>query len=241
MEHLKLDFVNCPNCRANICVDKKDTTTRISCSNCSCEFVLDANGMPQKVDAVLNVQANKASKKVSVMRNNKLNNSAFQNTNNFGNKRAIGQKYCNNCGAQQNSYDSRFCASCGCPFENPYPNQYGNQYGNPYVNPYVGRNNEKWMNTLLFLVFLGWIGGHKFYTKEYIQGSIFATGMVVWLITLFFVFDETHSLECECSSCNTYVYITFITLFPLLGWAFVDFIRLLCGSYRTSRGEHISR
>jgi len=64
----------------------------------------------------------------------------------------------------------------------PQPNQYGNQnYNNGH---YYGNNNmygnteqHDWLITLLLCFFLGYLGVHRFYTKNYAAGILqFLTG-----------------------------------------------------------------
>ena len=79
-------------------------------------------------------------------------------------------------------------------YGNPYGNPYGNQYGN---NMYGNSGAHDWLTTLLLCIFIGTLGVHRFYTKNYVAGVIqlLTGGMcgIWWLIDIIMIVTDSYT------------------------------------------------
>lgn len=88
-------------------------------------------------------------------------------------------------------------------------------------NGAVNKDKDEWLITLLLCFFFGGLGVYKFYTKDTTNGIIMLSCYILgWILSV--------------------VYIGVIPLLIVSIWWFIDFIKLLCGTYRTSDGRLIS-
>ncbi len=67
--------------------------------------------------------------------------------------------YCKNCGKEV-SEKAVICVACGVPLKDGVEITTGNTQG------------KDWLTTLLFCIFLGWFGIHRFYTGHIVIGVI---------------------------------------------------------------------
>lgn len=102
--------------------------------------------------------------------------------------------FCKNCGAEAND-KAVVCIKCGCALESKPASTVGNA------------NTNEWLTAVLLCFFLGWLGIHRFYTKN------MGIGLAQLLLGMF-----------TCCVIS-------------LVWSFVDLILLLTGSYRTGDGR----
>ena len=107
--------------------------------------------------------------------------------------------YCSNCG---NKVSARtvICMKCGCALDNYVRSM------NTRDTSYPHRENE-WLTTLLLCLFLGGLGIHRFYTRNY--------EIAVVQLVLFF---------CTCGI------VSYL-------WDMVDLVLLCSGNYTTDDGR----
>ena len=75
--------------------------------------------------------------------------------------------FCSNCGTQLNN-DAKFCPKCGKVVDN----QQIVYIQSPQQDIYVHERKSKGLAmTLCF--FLGWLGVHQFYLRQYLSGSLY--------------------------------------------------------------------
>ena len=189
--------ITCPHCNTTLEVDGVEPGTTIQCPACSKSFAVQGNAAPKVKIAVAQAQD-------------------------------FGGKYCRSCGAKIPP-NAAFCLSCGCNV-NQGSYSYCETCGTKRVNTKAivcmncgskfqssmgSANFSEWLTPFLLCLFLCAFGGHKFYTKETIQG-------VILLL---------------CSTIGLFLFVP-----PIIAaiWALVDFIRLACGTYKTSDGRLIS-
>lgn len=87
--------------------------------------------------------------------------------------------YCPQCGAGMQA-DQRYCTGCGWDAEKPDeapPTERRPPYSPRQLGPPSNANRT---TALLLALFVGWLGGHRFYVNRPLSG-------VVWLITLGFL------------------------------------------------------
>lgn len=104
--------------------------------------------------------------------------------------------------AQQNSQQYNSAQQNRQQYNSPQQNrqQYGNNYGQyPYNNGKMYGNNEAhdWLTTLLLCIFIGTLGVHRFYTKNYVAGVIqlLTGGMcgIWWLIDVIMIVTDSYT------------------------------------------------
>ena len=103
--------------------------------------------------------------------------------------------FCTNCGAEINDR-AVVCVKCGVAVK-------------PIASSSAG--NNEWVTTLLLCFFLGWLGVHRFYTKN---NDIAVAQLVLGVL-----------------SCGVASGI----------WALVDFILILSGSYKKGDGHILTQ
>ena len=103
--------------------------------------------------------------------------------------------FCKNCGAEIND-KAAVCVKCGVAVK-------------PVIAASVG--NNEWLTALLLCFFLGWLGIHRFYTKN---NDLAIAQLVLGIL-----------------SCGVISGI----------WAFVDFILILSGSYKKGDGQILTQ
>lgn len=90
-------------------------------------------------------------------------------------------KFCLECGAKINR-NAVICPHCGCQVDNTIQNQpqivINNSNQNQNQNNNMVSNNQgrvlcnKWVSILL-CIFLGWLGGHKYYERKIGTGIVY--------------------------------------------------------------------
>ena len=103
--------------------------------------------------------------------------------------------FCRSCGAEIND-KAVVCVKCGIAIKSE-------------IAPTTG--NNEWVTAMLLCLFLGWLGVHRFYTKN---TDIAIAQLVLGIL-----------------SCGVVSEI----------WAFVDFILILSGSYRKGNGQILTQ
>lgn len=125
----------------------------------------------------------------------------MENENNVANAQEQAQKtkFCKHCGAKIPE-DAVICTSCGRQVEEikstgeqpniVINNTNANANVNKNVNGYGGRAKNKWV-ALALCIFLGFLGGHKFYENKAGMGilyiftaGLFGIGVIVDAISL---------------------------------------------------------
>ena len=127
-----------------------------------------------------------------------------------------GSNYCHKCGSGTTSSDT-VCSVCASPLtvrpnvgyipsqppatrqtNNSQQNRQQNNNGHIYGNNQNGNiGNSDWLTTLLLCIFIGTLGVHRFYTKNYVAGIIqfFTGGMcgVWWLIDIILIVTDSYT------------------------------------------------
>lgn len=103
--------------------------------------------------------------------------------------------FCTNCGAEIDD-KAVVCVKCGVAVKPVVPSANG---------------GNEWATALLLCFFLGWLGVHRFYTKN---NDIAVAQLVLGIL-----------------SCGVVSVV----------WAFVDFILILSGSYHTGDGRTLTQ
>ena len=103
--------------------------------------------------------------------------------------------FCTNCGSEIDD-KAVVCVKCGVAVK-------------PIASPTAG--NNEWVTTLLLCFFLGWLGVHRFYTKN---NDIAVAQLVLGVL-----------------SCGVVSGI----------WALVDFILILSGIYKKGDGQILTQ
>ena len=195
--------ITCPHCNTTLEIDGVEPGTTIQCLACSKSFAVQENAAPKVKIAVAQAQD-------------------------------FGGKYCRSCGAKILS-NAAVCLSCGCNVNQGFYS-YCETCGTKRVNPNavvcmncgskfqssMGSSNfSEWLTPFLLCLFLGYFGGHLFYTKET------KSAIIRLLIGIFGVILSP-------------VFIGIPLALTASIWHLIDFIRLACGTYKTSDGRLIS-
>jgi len=104
-----------------------------------------------------------------------------------------------------------FCSNCGAEISDKAVICIKCGVPAPGAQKVKSESSADWLTALLLCFFLGWLGIHRFYTKS---TGIGIAQLVLGILSCFLVSAV---------------------------WAFIDFIMLLCGSYKTGDGRVLCR
>ncbi|MDE5852729.1 MAG: NINE protein [Oscillospiraceae bacterium] len=95
--------------------------------------------------------------------------------------------YCHNCGTKT---DGNFCPNCGTAIKTDCSQNDG-ILNNASYEVYSEKSDRDWLVTLLFCIFLGFLGIHRFYAGKIgtgvlylLTGGLFGIGIIVDLIVI---------------------------------------------------------
>ena len=218
--------ITCPHCNTTLEIDGVEPGTTIQCPACSKSFAVQGNAAPKVKIAVAQAQD-------------------------------FGGKYCRSCGAKIPP-NAAVCLSCGCNVNQGFYS-YCETCGTKRVNPNAvvcmncgskfqssmgSSNSSEWLTPFLLCIFLGYFGGHLFYTKDTKLAVIRLLIGIFSIITniLGSAYLESARIEETDLEIVGFIFIMLCLILSITAWVwnFVDFIRLACGTYKTSDGRLIS-
>ena len=211
----------CPHCNTTLEIDGVEPGTTIQCPACSKSFAVQENAAPKVKIAVAHAQD-------------------------------FGGKYCRSCGAKIPP-NAAVCLSCGCNVnqgfysycetcgtKRVYPNAIVcMNCGSKFQSSMGSSNISEWLTPFLLCLFLGYYGGHLFYTKDTKLAVIRLLIGIFSVIT--YMVAELCAEDYDLEILHIISLVLFIALSFAAGiWNLADFIRLACGTYKTSDGRLIS-
>lgn len=117
--------------------------------------------------------------------------------------------------------EEKICKKCGRGLENHYRVC-------PYCGSYQEVSTKSGIVCLLLCVFLGWIGGHRFYSGNIGSAIIM---LILGLIETLYLFDENGLIDGD----SMLVIVPIISLI----WFIIDLITIAKGNFKDSKGRYI--
>jgi TM2 domain-containing membrane protein YozV len=141
----------------------------------------------------------------------------------------IGNSFCNACGAQVSPV-AEMCMRCGTRLLNP---QAVPAAASAVINEVSPKSR---LVTFLCCIFFGIFGVHSFYAGKVVTGIVFIVLLILETVTAVIL-----STVLALFTAGAGFLIFGLFFIPTEIWTFVDFIMILIGKYKDSKGMAISR
>lgn len=167
---------------------------------------------------------------------------AYENKNgqyclSCGVKRGTGDKFCSNCGAQKKNPNQDICLSCGIELDKKT-----NKKLPTNDSPKKTLTNESQklrIVSLLLLIFLGPLGAHRFYAGKY--KSAVAIVVAYPILGIIHIIATISEVARNSPWMPIRTFITGLSFIIVLIVLFVDFVMILCGTFKDKDGNKISK